>query len=171
MKPFFVKNVLFNRKKLFLKGEPMRKIRIVFCVFLLLLFSGCSVIEDVTSSLEYVNNTTSYINELNEFANELPQLTENAIANVTSIQELENRLIDVTNEIETFIQLEAPTLAEDIHGQLVDYSEQLKVGIEDYLATLEIGVLELSQIKSTEILQTISNLTSLLNQLEQLVLN
>jgi predicted S18 family serine protease len=146
----------------------MKRLLLSFGSALVLLFSGCSVIEEVNRTIDYVSATTAYINELNHFANELPQLTENAIANVDSIAELENRLIEVKQEIETFIVLEAPDLAGTIHEQLIIYSEQIKIGIEEYLQSIEMGVIDLSLIETTEIIQTVRNITNLLDQLEQL---
>jgi hypothetical protein len=87
---------------------------------------------------------------------------------VDSIAELENRLIEVKQEIETFIVLEAPDLAGTIHEQLIIYSEQIKIGIEEYLQSIEMGVIDLSLIETTEIIQTVRNITNLLDQLEQL---
>ncbi|PLR78412.1 hypothetical protein CU633_05380 [Bacillus sp. V3-13] len=135
---------------------------------IVMLLSGCSFLDDVNQSVEYVNDATTYINEANKFAEELPQLAEEAIANNDSVQELKNSLIDMKEDAENFIAIEPPAVADDVHAQLTEYSEQLKAAIDIYLENIEIGNLDLTTLEDSQILTTLNEITSLIEQLEQL---
>ncbi|PLR83405.1 MULTISPECIES: DUF6376 family protein [Bacillus] len=133
-----------------------------------ILLSGCSFMEDLNQSVEYVNDATTYINEANQFREELPKLAEEAIANNESVQELKNSLINMKEDAEIFIAIEPPQMAEDIHAQLTDYSEQLKVAIDTYLENIELGNLDLTTLEDSQILTTLNEISSVVEQLEQL---
>jgi hypothetical protein len=144
----------------------MKKIIYLFVLLIMtILVSGCSLLEETNKSLEYVNETTAYLNDLSTFAEDAPQLIQEAAANIESKEELENQLMVLLEEIESFNSLEPPAIAEDIHQQLVAKNEVL---IEQINQVMVNGEILLDQIENTEIYTTIEELTKFKNQLEQL---
>lgn len=143
----------------------MRKTLIVFTIFFSLLLSGCSLLEEVNQSLDYATEATEYINTWNDFGQEAPQLIQEAIGNPDVKAELEETLAVMLTEIEEFNQTEVPVIAEDIHQQVVDQSEQIKELIESNMTNGEVA---LEKLEESQLLQKINELTELMNLLEDL---
>lgn len=142
----------------------MRKLTLLFvAVFGSLMLSACSLLGEVNNTLEYVNKATDHINTLSTFAEQAPQMLQDAALNENVKQDLENQLNNLIVEIEEFNSLEAPKIAEDIHQQLVSKNNVI---IEEINTVLESGHIE--NLENTQIFETINEVTTLLNQIEQL---
>src|SRR5699024_6498401 len=121
-----------------------------------LTLSGCSLLEEANDSLDYATDVTEYINELNTFAEEAPSL-EGA--------ELKSELETLTADIEDFMEIEPPSIAEDIHKELEDKSQKL---LHTTNNILEDGEVAIEQLKQSEIYTTIENISELKTQIEEL---
>lgn len=136
----------------------MKKSMAALLMTILLLLSGCSLLEEATDSFDYATEATEYINNLSEFTEEASSLeTDQLVA----------RLEDLTDTIENFTKIEPPTIAEDIHQELTNKSEAL---LEITNNIVDQGEITVEQLQDTEIYQTIENITSLKMQIEQLEL-
>jgi len=136
-------------------------------VTMLMLLSGCSFLGEVNDSIDYVNEATTHINTLNAFAEEAPQLAQEAITDPEVRQDLETQLVSLKQDIEEFISLnEIPSIAEDIHQELVAKNEILLTEINK---VLENGQLAVDKLENSEIFTTVNEVTSLMNQIENLV--
>ena len=127
--------------------------------------SGCSLLEEVNNSLDYAKEATEYINTWNDFGQEAPQMIQEAIDNPDAKAELEEKLTVMLTQIEEFNQTEFPSIAEDIHQQVVDKNEQIKKLIESAMVNGEVA---LDKLENSQLLQTINELTELMNLLEDL---
>lgn len=143
----------------------MKKFTIMIILATMLL-SGCSFFNEVNDTLDYVGVTTEHIERLNTFAEEAPQLVENALSNPELVTDLESQLSTLKTEIEEFIALsDIPTIAEDIHQELVSKNELL---LEEINKVLENGHLALDKLENSQIFTTITDVTSLMNRIENL---
>ncbi|WP_246041643.1 DUF6376 family protein [Robertmurraya kyonggiensis] len=143
----------------------MKKFTIML-VLATMLLSGCSFLNEVNDTLDYVGVTTEHIERLNTFAEEAPQLVEDALSNPELVTELEAKLTTLKTEIEEFIALsDIPTIAEDIHQELVSKNELL---LEEINKVLENGHIALDKLENSQIFTTISDVTSLMNRIENL---
>ncbi|WP_285769279.1 DUF6376 family protein [Peribacillus sp. SI8-4] len=143
-----------------------KMIAIAFLAVLTL--SGCSLLGEVNSSLEYADNTTAYMNTVKEFANELPASAQDAVTNAEARQSLEKDLEQMQTEIEEFNATEPPEIAETIHEKIVASNQQLSDGIELYLNNIEKGQIDPKALEESEIMQTIDQITSLSDQIEKI---
>ena len=135
----------------------------------ILLFSGgCGLVEGVNDTLNYVNEATEYANDAQDFANEVPALAEQAITDQQAAADLEARLQEMKQNIEEFNALEEPAVGGELHQQVVDLNNQALESIDLYLTNIENGTLNPAVIEDTEIFRTISEVTELVNQIEQL---
>ena len=134
----------------------------------MVLLSGCSLLGEVNNTLEYATTTTEYIDTANTFANEVTELANDAVANEEARQQLEEELTAMKANIKEFNETEAPAIAEDIHNQIVATNAKLEEGIDLYLANIENGKLDPAILKDSGILTTINEISSLMNQIEQL---
>ncbi|NBJ69856.1 MULTISPECIES: DUF6376 family protein [Clostridia] len=136
----------------------MKKIILSMLCFLVLLLSGCSILEEASDSLNYLDEATTYLNDLNNFIEEAASLEKDQL--MTRLENLETTITD-------FINLDPPEAAEDIHQELRNQSELL---LDETYRLMEQGELTFEQVKDTDIYQTIENIHSLQNQIEQLEL-
>ncbi|MRG86833.1 DUF6376 family protein [Salinibacillus xinjiangensis] len=144
----------------------MKKIAGLF-ILLTILLTGCSLFNEVNESLDYVNETKDYIQTLSDFGAEAPQLIEEANSNPEVEQELQQQLEGLQGEVDQFLQMEPPAVAEDLHQQLVNHSENLETTINQ---VMENGNIAIEQLENSQLIRTINEINNLLNQLENLQL-
>ncbi len=143
----------------------MRKLILVTTLLSSILLSGCSVLEEVNSSLAYVNKATEHINTWQDFGQEAPQMIQEAATNANAKEELEAELNTLLNEIDEFNSTDAPAIAEGIHQQIVEKNEALKGVIE---SSMENGELALDNLQESELFTLINEVTTMMNLLEDL---
>ena len=144
----------------------MKKI-LMLCTSLFLL-TGCSLLGEVNSSLEYADTATGYVSTVKEFANEVPSLSQDAVTDSEAMNTLETELQTMKTEIEDFNETEPPQIAEGVHDKIVSSNQKLLDGIDVSLKNIEDGTFDPSVIEDSEIMKTIDNITSLTNQIEEL---
>ena len=145
----------------------MRKLGFVIIITATMMLSACGVLDEVNNSLDYVNEAQSYVNSLSEFGAEAPQLVQDATLDPDARVELENQLNTLVEEIEEFNTIEAPALAEDIHQNVVSKNELL---LDEVNQVMDNGELMLEEFKNSEIINTVNDVTSLLDKIENLEL-
>lgn len=145
----------------------MKKIMTIALLSILTL-SGCSLLGEVNSSLEYADNATEYISTVKKFSNEVPALSQDAVANTEARANLEKELELMKTEIEEFNATEPPQIAEGIHEKIVSSNQQLSDGIELYLNNIENGQIDPKALEDSEIMKSIDNITGLAKQIEEL---
>ncbi|MBO0998776.1 hypothetical protein IOC57_13635 [Bacillus sp. SD075] len=144
----------------------MKKIMTIALLSILTL-SGCSLLGEVNSSLEYADNATEYVNTVKDFTNEVPALSQDAVTNDEARANLEKELELMKTEIEEFNATEPPQIAEGFHEKLVSSNQQLSEGIELYLNNIENGQIDPKALEDSEIMKSIDNITGLAKQIEE----
>jgi type I site-specific restriction-modification system R (restriction) subunit len=130
-----------------------------------MMLSACSLLDEVNNSLDYVNEAKNYINSLSDFAEEAPQQIQDAAVDPEVRQDLEDQLNTLVEEINEFNSIEAPAIAEDIHQDIVTKNEAL---IDEINTAMENGELALEKLENSEIINTVNDVTSLLESIEKL---
>ncbi|WP_199614089.1 DUF6376 family protein [Paenibacillus alkalitolerans] len=147
----------------------MNKYRLVcvlaICVTLL---SGCSIVSEVNNTIDYVSEATKLITNAQSFSEQFPSMVEQAVLSEEARQTLVTQLEQLREDITNFNGIDVPAVANDIHRELVGYNEKLIGEIDTYLGKINDGITELEQLRGAEILDTISRMTLLLQQFEQL---
>ena len=145
----------------------MTRIILIFFTFSLVSLSGCSILDEVNSSLNYATESTDYINELQTFGEDASSLVQDAATNPEAKAELEQQITALETNVKEFNNIEAPSIAADLHDSVVEKNDQLLDAIN---TAMENGELSLEKLQNTEIFTTINEMTELLNQIEQLEL-
>jgi hypothetical protein len=135
---------------------------------LLFLLPGCSLLQEVNQTLNYGIEATDLIQDANLFAEQLPELAEQAIANPELIDNLKQELETMKERIINFNSLVPPEIAEELHNQLMGYTEMMKQEIDQYLQAINDQGIDLEALKNAPILETIQNMATLLLKIEQL---
>jgi hypothetical protein len=149
-------------------GEADMILRVLLIALSFGLLTGCSVLDSVDTSLNYANEATTYVNNAASFSEQLPSLAEQAVTDPEAKNSLLDELENMKNNIANFNAIEAPSFAEDIHQQLVDYNETLEQDIDGYLEKAKIDNISLDSLADSHILQTVDQITQTLNQIKQL---
>ncbi|WP_338469479.1 DUF6376 family protein [Niallia sp. XMNu-256] len=146
----------------------MRKLWIGILITVGLVLGGCSFVEEANNTVSYVNEATSYLNEVNDFVNEVPAIASEAVNDPQTLTELESKLIDMKNEIQSFSEVQAPEITADLHQQILDYSQQAEEGIDLYLTHIEEGKFDPSILEDAELFQTLEEITTIVDEIKQL---
>ncbi|HZG55001.1 DUF6376 family protein [Paenibacillus sp.] len=144
-----------------------KKFAIIAALFATLL-TGCSLLEQVNTTLNYATEATAFVNDANRFAEQVPLLAEQALTNPETIERLRQELEAMKAEIAAFDALQAPAFAEDVHARFVAYNETVREQIDGYLRQIDENVIDLDALAQAPMLETIRNMTELLQQLERL---
>ncbi|RFU62976.1 DUF6376 family protein [Peribacillus glennii] len=146
----------------------MKRILTMFGLLSMLLLGGCAILEEANNSLDYADKATTYLDKASKFAEDVPQMAEDAVTNQEARKNLETELIAMKEEIKTFNETKAPSIAEDIHNQITEYNEKLNSGIDSYLKNIENGKWDPALLQDSEIMKTVNELTSLIDKIENL---
>jgi hypothetical protein len=146
----------------------MKKQLLILSAIILLLLSGCSLLNDAKDTLTYVNDAKDYLDKATAFANEAPSVAQLAVGNQQSAEELKSMLQSMKQEINKFNKLQAPEMAVDLHQQIIDQNNKLAAGIDVYLNSMKNGLLDPSVLQNTELFQSVQEITSILDQIKQL---
>jgi hypothetical protein len=146
----------------------MKKKLLVLSAIIVLLLSGCSMLNDAKDTLTYVNDAKNYLDKATAFANEAPSVAQLAASDKQAATDLQTMLQDMKKEINAFNKLQAPDVAVDLHQQIVDQNNKLAAGIDVYLKNMKNGLLDPSVLKNTELFQDVQEITNILDQIKQL---
>lgn len=133
------------------------------CIYTFL--SGCSLFADTNGTEDYVDKATQYIQELSNFAQEAPQMAADAATNRETYKQLNEQVIGLIKKIEQFNELHVPSVAEEVHQQIVEKNEDLLTELKD---TVQNGQVTLHGFVNSETFQTISDIVKLLVLINQL---
>jgi small-conductance mechanosensitive channel len=133
-----------------------------------LLLQGCSALGGVNDTLSYTNDTVSYINKASDFAQQLPEQTQQAVTDPDALAKLETELQAMQADIVAFKDLKAPEFAAEIDQQLTAYSDTLNSQISGLLEQAKLGAISMQALEQSQIMQTASQITKILEQVQQL---
>lgn len=150
----------------------MRKKYFLFSFVILFVLSGCSLISDVTNTVDYIDEASEYINSMSTFANDAQNLLNQASQSPEGAKELLNRLIQLRQEMEEFNQLTPPDSVRDIHQQVVDANNEMINAINAYEKGVQNGTVNMASFtQNDELIQAIQNINNSLQQLQDLQKN
>lgn len=143
----------------------MKKPFLIVAVLILMMLNGCSFLSQANQTLDYVNKATTHINNMQSFANQAPQMIQQAALNADVKKELTNQLNALKQEIEQFSQVNPPSIAKDIHQQIVSNDQLILKEINKVMVNGEVVI---DQLQNSQLLTTISQVNSLLGKLQTL---
>ncbi len=146
----------------------MKKLLMVLTASMIMLLGGCSLLNDAQDSLTYINEATDYLSAATDFANNAPALAQQAIGDIQAAEDLQALLQDMQQQAEAFTALQAPDLAADLHQQIVEQNSVIVSEIETYLNSFKDGLLDPAILENTELFQSVQEITSIIDQIQQL---
>ena len=146
----------------------MKKLLIVLSASMLLLLGGCSFLNDAQDTITYVNEATDYLSAATDFANDAPALAQQAIGDIQAAEDLQNMLQEMQTTVEAFSELQAPDIAAELHQQIVEQNSAIITEIETYLNNFKDGLLDPAILENTELFQSVQDITSIIDQIQQL---
>ncbi|MEH7272319.1 DUF6376 family protein [Neobacillus vireti] len=135
---------------------------------MLLLLGGCSFLNDAQDTLSYINEATDYLSAATDFANEAPALAQQAVSDIQAAEDLQALLQDMQQTVESFSDLQAPDIATELHQQIVEQNSAILTEIETYLTNFKDGLLDPAILENTELFQSVQDITSIIDQIQQL---
>ncbi|OLP65239.1 hypothetical protein BACPU_17730 [Bacillus pumilus] len=136
-----------------------------------LVLSGCSgLLEQVNDTTTYVTEANEYVSEVQQFTEEFPKLAQEAVQNVAKTADLTQQLESLKADIQSFNDVTAPKVAEDLHAQIVEKNQLLSEEIQTILQQLKADQIDLASILENQegLIHQLQQAMSLLNNIEQL---
>ena len=130
---------------------------------LVLLLSGCALIEKANTTLDYVNDSTAYVNDIQDYGTQLPQLIEQAATSPQSAEQLVNKLGEMKDKALQFNELKVPALASDLHNTISGYNETLVSEIDGIVNRIEAKTMDFQSLLDSPLMQTIEKINQTLN--------
>lgn len=141
------------------------------------LFTGTFLLSGCSGLLDQVNDTTTYVTEANEyvmdiqqFTEDFPQLAEEAVQDVAKRADLTQQLESLKADIQEFNELTAPSIAEDLHAQIIEKNKVLSEEIQTYLQQLKMDNFDAAAILEDQqgLMKQLQQSVNLLQDIEQL---
>jgi hypothetical protein len=146
----------------------MKSWLVIFSSCVVLFLGGCSFLNDAKDTLTYVNEVTDYLTVATDFANQAPALAQQAISDIQAAEDFEGMLQEMQQNLEGFNDLQAPEVVADLHQQIVEKNNIIADEIETYLNDIKDGLLDPSILENTELFQSAQEITSIIDQIQQL---
>lgn len=141
------------------------------------LFTGTFLLSGCSGLLDQVNDTTTYVTEANEyvldiqqFTEDFPHLAEEAVQDAAKRADLTQQLESLKADIQEFNELTAPSIAEDLHAQIIEKNKVLSEEIQTYLQQLKMDNFDAVAILEDQqgLMKQLQQSVSLLQDIEQL---
>lgn len=140
----------------------------VFFASLLVLLSGCSYLNTASDTLDYVKEATNYLDKIENFAAETPPLIKQVIDTPSAADELTAKLQQMKDDIQSFNTLDVPEPVNGFHQEIIEQNNLLTQQIDFYLNAIKEGKLDPSTLKTSELLQPVQEITSIIEQIQKL---
>ncbi len=149
----------------------MNRIRSLIFIAMILILPGCAFmdgIQQVDQTLDYVNGATAYVTDAAAWAESIPVQAEQAMLVPEARDALILKLEGIMTEIQTFNNLDAPAVAQQLHEQIVAYNETLQQEIGAYLENLKQNVIDPLALQDTRIVELFQQIGQTIGSLKQL---
>jgi hypothetical protein len=135
---------------------------------MLFFLGGCSFLNDAQDTISYINEATDYLAAATDFANEAPALAQQAISDIQAAEDLQTTLQQMQESVEAFSEIQAPDIAAELHQQIIEQNSIIVAEIETLLNNYKDGLLDPAILENTELFQSVQDITSIIDQIQQL---
>ncbi|MEK4847541.1 DUF6376 family protein [Bacillus altitudinis] len=135
------------------------------------LLSGCSgLLDQVNDTTTYVTEANEYVTDIQQFTEDFPQLAEEAVQDAAKRADLTQQLESLKADIQEFNELTAPSIAEDLHAQIIEKNKVLSEEIQTYLQQLKMDNFNAAAILEDQqgLMKQLQQSVNLLQDIEQL---
>lgn len=146
----------------------MKRILIVLSASMLFFLGGCSFLSDAQDTISYINEATDYLTAATDFAADAPALAQQAVSDIQAAEDLQNMLQQMQDTAQAFSELQAPDIAAELHQQIIEQNSVITAEIETYLNNFKDGLLDPAILENTELFQSVQDITSIIDQIQQL---
>ncbi|TFE29500.1 DUF6376 family protein [Cohnella luojiensis] len=144
------------------------KMKLALFLVVIAFLTGCSVVEQIDRSLNYTSEATTYVDQAAEFTRKLPDMAQQTAIDPEVKEKLVAELEAMKQRVGDFNALEAPAMAADVHAKLQKYNATLQQEIDQVLNGLLNDIPAVQAIKDSQIIQTLTGITRLMEQINNL---
>ena len=146
----------------------MRKLLIVLSASMLFFLGGCSLLNDAQDTISYINEATDYLTAATDFASDAPALAQQAISDIQAAEDFQTMLQQMQESAQAFSEIQAPDIAGELHQQIIEQNSVITAEIETLLNNYKDGLLDPAILENTELFQSVQDITSIIDQIQQL---
>lgn len=144
------------------------KMKLVIILLAAAVLTGCSVFAQIDQSVNYTNEAATYVNQATEFVGKLPDMAQQAATDPEMKEKLVADLEAMKQRVVEFDALEAPAFASEVHAKLQEYNATFQQDIDQVLNGLLDDIPAVQAVKDSQIVQTLTEITRLLEQINNL---
>ncbi|RED59370.1 DUF6376 family protein [Cohnella lupini] len=148
--------------------EDDMKIKLALLLVAVTIVTGCSVVEQIDRTVNYTSEAATYVDRTAEFARKLPDMAQQTANDLEVKEKLVAEMEAMKQRVADFNGLEAPDIAADVHAKLQSYNATLRQEIDQVLNSLLDNIPAVQAIKDSQIIQTLTDITSLTGQIDKL---
>jgi Family of unknown function (DUF6376) len=158
-----------HQKRVHFKGGlNLKRLLIVLSASMLFFLGGCSFLNDAQDTISYINEATDYLTTATDFASDAPALAQQAISDIQAAEDLQNMLQQMQDSAQAFSEIQAPDIAAELHQQIIEQNSVITAEIETLLNNYKDGLLDPAILENTELFQSVQDITSIIDQIQQL---
>lgn len=146
----------------------MKRLLIVLSASMLFFLGGCSFLNDAQDTLSYINEATDYLTAATDFASDAPALAQQAISDIQAAEDFQTMLQQMQESTQAFSEIQAPDIAAELHQQIIEQNSVITAEIETLLNNYKDGLLDPAILENTELFQSVQDITSIIDQIQQL---
>ena len=146
----------------------MKKLLIVLSASMLFLLGGCSFVIVAQDTISYINEATDYLSAATDFASDAPALAQQAVGDLQAAEDLQTMLQQMQETVQAFSEIQAPDIAAELHQQIIEQNSVIVSEIETFMNNFQDGLLDPAILENTGLFQTVQDITSIIDQIQQL---
>jgi len=147
-------------------GNRLKKFLLVALLSVMTLFLGCSPIEEASNTVTYVKEATQYAVVVTDFYQTVPDLISQTTSDSQAKQELDRKLKDMQEAIQSFNQLEnPPEQFAEYHDIIVGHNEQLLAVIDAYMKS---GMENLELLNDADLINSMKDITKAIEDIKNI---
>lgn len=144
----------------------MKKLRFISFISIFVLIIGCSAIENTTNTINYIKEASDYAITVSDFYQNVPGLIQQAASDPQAKEELDQKIMEMKEAIESFNELEVPPdPMAHYHEIIVGHNEQLLSIIDSYI---ESGMDDVDILTNADLIQAMKDISSAIEDIKNI---
>ncbi|RPF53998.1 DUF6376 family protein [Aquisalibacillus elongatus] len=140
-------------------------------ILTIVMLSGCGIIDEFNKTVDYGNETKDYITTMVGYQDDLSTYLNKESLTEEDFENLKSMMDEIEGEVQSYSEVEPPGFAEGIHGEIEQQNDQILEAIDEANRQIDSGEFDQSAFENLEIVQSLQELKSYRDQVEDIMNN
>ncbi|PKR77226.1 hypothetical protein CEY16_10830 [Halalkalibacillus sediminis] len=143
--------------------------RLMTIILSFALLSGCGLLDQVNDTVDYGKEVKGYTDKMSGYADELSPYLDKKSVNEEDLQHLKGLMDEAETDIRAFNELEPPSVAEGIHGEIEHHNDQILEAIDEANRQMDSGQFDPSAFEEMELVKSIKKVQQYRDEIENVL--